>query len=381
MLASELLTKPRLLVVVAFCGLYALVVPLQEDNISLGFLRQGHMKRKITTDDYSAKSEMRSRDNTRACSPTELSVCLEHLTTLGKWTEVQSDNSSHVWQVPQGAPKACRLPTSHYPLTKERDTPKNATIFFPRQSSTEDIQEILENRWIVMAGDSSVRMVFDYLVGRMVGNYEGWPDKYDNHGPGHSIAAFNDNPGSWYDFYWKGIRLTFIWVSTALPETLLDLRQRTIGNPDVVFAQYGYWFQEVPGGRLYDETESRKMGRYTGDNFLTVLFDMLETITSHVEMEDEYQVLYNQSTTQPHKVWMTLFDPWYDFNNNMRSQQTLRMEVQAQGAALAKELGWAIFNRSSLSYSPYEMHPMNSILEIELELVLAAIQQATTGGS
>ena len=35
----------------------------------------------------------------------------------------------------------------------------------PLQSTPHDIQQILSKKWVVLVGDSSVRMVHDYLVG------------------------------------------------------------------------------------------------------------------------------------------------------------------------------------------------------------------------
>ena len=54
------------------------------------------------------------------------------------------------WQVSEKARNLCNL-----------DEP----FLVPLQSAPHDIQQILSKKWVVLVGDSSVRMVHDYLVG------------------------------------------------------------------------------------------------------------------------------------------------------------------------------------------------------------------------
>jgi len=275
---------------------------------------------------------------------TSVGNCVPLLTSQGGWVKSEDKTLTLKWKVPESALKECGL-SSQY--------------LVPLQSSPEDIKSKIEKKWVVFTGDSSTRMLFDYFLGRLVGNWTSWPsDKYNNHGPPHSIKA-GDCTRS-YEFWHQGFRLTFIWTNVNVTMDTFDrfdeIKRRTVGSPDIIFAQHGYWDKLKPG-------EKGNVTLTTGP-----FIEYLEKWVDFQELHNEFPLAYPRNSTT-HKVWLSLFHPCY--NND-------------QGVAHAQRSNWTIFNRTSIvdpfpvnESFPYSgPHPMNEILEMELELVLALINIA-----
>jgi len=286
------------------------------------------------------------------------------------------------WLVPDRGRRACGLSSSSIK---------------PLQSTPHNIHTTLSGKWVLIIGDSSVRMLHDYLVGRWLGGYTHWPKKMSNHGPiEHTRPCADDwaklqkkvsyqpDPCS-YDVFWEGARVTFIWFGLDLSEELRRSVQQTVGSPDVVVAQHGYW--EKNSGR--DETEARRAPEKITD------------ILDHREMESAYSQAYhydrrrhdsnkdsstttsNGNSTDPKKqkqqltnqkrVWMSSFhNPSFGYG-------------PYDGSNEAKELGWEIFNRTKLvdfdgnfTNTP---HPMNEVLELELEILLVLLNATATAST
>ena len=116
------------------------------------------------------------------------------------------------------------------------------------QSMPHDIHATLSGKWLLMIGDSSVRMLHDYLVGRWLGGYTHWPKQMSNYGPkehtrpcqGDFASMKNNVPfqpfACTYDVFWRGARVTFVWFALDLSEELRRTVRKTVGSPDVVVA-------------------------------------------------------------------------------------------------------------------------------------------------
>ena len=200
-------------------------------------------------------------------------------------------------------------------------------------------------------------MLHDYLVGRWLGGYTHWPSHLDNHGPPqHTVLCQEewhkmskgipyDPPECTYDVFWGGARVTFVWFALDLsPETLPKLLRSTVGSPDVVVAEHGYW--EASSGR-----DPSILAR-TAPQKITEMLD-------HLEMESVYNQAYTKSPQK--RIWMSLFK-----------------SVWEDGSTEAKDLGWEIFDRTKLTTFDNKgvgPHPMNEVLELELELLLVLIRE------
>ena len=229
----------------------------------------------------------------------------------------------------------------------------------PLQSTPRDIYKALQNKWLLMIGDSSVRMLHDYLVGRWLGGYTHWPSQLTNHGPPEHTVPCRDPhdkmrkgipyapPECTYDVFWGGARVTFLWLGLDLsPEALPKLLHSTVGSPDLVVAQHGYW--EQSSGR--DPSIMAQKAPQT----ITAMLD-------HLEMESLYTHAYTKSPQK--RVWMSLFDSVYGPHD---------------GSNEANDLGWEIFDRTKLTTFDGKRvgaHPMHEVLELELELLLVLIHE------
>jgi len=218
----------------------------------------------------------------------------------------------------------------------------------PLRSTPSDIYKALQNKWLLMIGDSSVRMLHDYLVGRWLGGYTHWPSQLDNHGPPeHTVKCQAASPECTYDVFWAGARITFSWFGLDLsPEVLPKLLHSTVGSPDLVVAQHGYW--EESSGR------DPSIVAQKAPQSITAMLD-------HLEMESLYTQAYTQSPQK--RVWMSLFHSVYG---------------PYDGSTEAKDLGWEIFDRTKLTSFDGKVsgpHPMDEVLELELELLLVLINE------
>ena len=112
-----------------------------------------------------------------------------------------------------------------------------------KRLSNRGVERVLTKKWIVLIGDSSLRMLADSLTGRLETWPEEWPRKWNNHGPPHPTPCIATP--CWFDAFIRGIRITFAWdqwLNTS--ETLdwfTDLTNRTTGVPDVVLVDSGPW--------------------------------------------------------------------------------------------------------------------------------------------
>eukprot|EP01051_Picozoa_sp_SAG22_P016378 SAG22_NODE_2302_length_2738_cov_3.010610_3_plen_363_part_00 len=197
-----------------------------------------------------------------------------------------TDQTEWAWSVSADAQLACNTQAKHLNL---------------RQSSAKLMRQNMSGRWVLFMGDSSTRMLYDYFVGRMLGDWSGWPSTYNNHGPKHTYAAGEGQDGEgttegedrahWYDTWHNGARVTFVWTSKFASVQLRDIMRRSIGRPSIVFAQVGYWLES-------------KVTDNTG-----VVNDILQSVDQWVnsrELQFVFRSAYDQKYL-PVKVLMTMF--------------------------------------------------------------------------
>ena len=303
-----------------------------------------------TSQEETRSSSTRAPTNEIQCTP-ELLTSPPNKSTPNGWWEVNETTASGnlTWKVSPEVQQACRL-TQPY--------------IHPLSSKPRDIQRILNGKWILIMGDSSARMLHDYWVGRWLGNYTHWPDHLTSHGPPeHSQSCYHDLSCS-YDVMWKGARITFVWTALHVTKELHQLVHRTVGRPDVVIGQQGFW-----NVRLNTSADAQEHSR-------SVVTNITKTI-SHEEMEEVYPRVYEEK--KPFMIWMSSFAKAYfrlHFNDSDNQPY--------DGSYRAKNLGWNFFDRTyfgKLPESPPEgPHPMNVVLEVELEMLLLIISNLPDGG-
>jgi len=108
-----------------------------------------------------------------------------------------------------------------------------------------DLQTALRGKWILVIGDSSLRMLWDYLAARLTDQWgREWPSTFNNHGPPRGRMCQTNDTGCTYDAWISGVRLTFVWQTTASYKALATVGEilgRSTGGPDVVFLDNGPW--------------------------------------------------------------------------------------------------------------------------------------------
>ena len=94
--------------------------------------------------------------------------------------------------------------------------------------SANDIISTLGSRWLLLVGDSSVRMLYHFMIGILISNWKHWPAPVEgrpgglnHHGPGHvrhyntcagNNTLFSDKYSCLEDVFVRGARLTFAFT-------------------------------------------------------------------------------------------------------------------------------------------------------------------------
>lgn len=248
------------------------------------------------------------------------------------------------FHVPEGAIEACGI--------SDRDLdddlfPQDGEghYFYPISSTPESIGRAMSGKHIILVGDSSFRMIYDFLVGRAVGGYKEWPDGLGQHGPAeHTRSCGFSNRACGYNFLWGGGQISFYWAGDKTNLALEKYLSETVGNPDLFVVAHGYWNAE----------DFEK-----GERFLR----SIDQIISREEMNNTYPFAYSEKPKR-RKIFMTPFDPEVAGGEGARKQAEL--------------LGWSIFDRSKVTTPPQgitkQAHPMGVVMEMQLELLVAVIR-------
>ena len=147
------------------------------------------------------------------------------------------------WKVSIEAANACNL---------------EEPFLIPLQSTTDDIQAVLDRKWLIIIGDSSVRMLHDYLIGRWLGNITKWPKDWGSHrGPdehhstycGETVTNFTCH----YDVYNKGARVTFVWNAVYYTGELQNVLHR--GGTARILGAFYKWGYQSPNSRTKASVE------------------------------------------------------------------------------------------------------------------------------
>lgn len=273
----------------------------------------------------------------------------EEASSSGCWRQNDSADRSPLfyWSVSTQVQEACRLPKPH---------------IVPLQSTAEDIEDVLSGKWILLIGDSSTRMLYDYFIGRWLGNYTHWPSKMTHRGPESHSMPCQGYGTCHYDVFIKGARVTFVWLSQNMTTELDTILQQTVGVPDMVVGQHGYWEQFMPTAETAREHSEEIVRRVTDS-------------IAYRELKSEYPSAYAIRSNKPYKMWMTSFDP----NFLGKFGQGGADGSFFDGSRLAGTLGWDILDRTFFGMDPHTLqpegaHPMNEVLELELEILLLIIR-------
>lgn len=126
-------------------------------------------------------------------------------------------------------------------------------------ASAQSMLELLQNRWVVLIGDSSVRMLFHFLLGALTLGWQKWPsDLREGHGPEQPptawLAALRGTPcldrheaNCMEDAHFEGVheqlRLTCLWTEFGEVSTLGALEGLADGVvPDAIILGVGAWW-------------------------------------------------------------------------------------------------------------------------------------------
>ena len=266
------------------------------------------------------------------------------------------------FQVPIQAVEACGFKPSDQNPERGEDPYFN---LYPLQSSPQDIADSMAGKHIILLGDSSLRMLYDYLVGRAVGDYTHWPANVSNHGPQeHSNNCGGSDEESAtcaYHFYWNTGLISFYWANGHSNTAFEKYRHELVGSPSLVIATFGYWNK--------DDIEG---GGHHGDEMISSEFiQAIDSTVNHQEMNETYPNAYD-TEYKIKKIFMTTFS-----DEIVSSQNATK---------IAKSYGWGIFDRTRIrkpgmpldtplrQRDHVKAHPMDVVLEIELELLLAVIR-------
>ena len=252
-------------------------------------------------------------------------------------------------------------------IQNENDSLEEEKYFgiYPLQSSPQDIADSMAGKHIILLGDSSLRMLYEYLVGRTVGDYTHWPANVSNHGPQeHSNncgGTKEDSSYCAYHFYWNTGLISFYWANGHSSDAFEKYRHELVGSPNLVIATFGYWNK--------DDIEG---GGHRGDEMISSEFiEAIEATVNHQEMNETYPNAYD-TEYKTKKIFMTTFS-----DEIVSSQNATK---------IAKSYGWGIFDRTRIRkpgmpldtplrrQDHVKAHPMDVVLEIELELLLAVIR-------
>ena len=127
----------------------------------------------------------------------------------------------------------------------------------------EHVAHALHDRWLLLVGDSSVRMLFELLVGVVALNWKKWPAHLDNHGmmdsrvltPSKFLCKTPIRHGNWSclrDMYVNGTRITYLWLDTAEDDqwrALDALERSSLAAPSAILASFGAWDTFLAGQR------------------------------------------------------------------------------------------------------------------------------------
>jgi hypothetical protein len=185
--------------------------------------------------------------------------------------------------------------------------------------------------------------------------------------------------------FFQGARVTFVWKGLFLTNVLYDILRQTVGSPDMIVGQHGYWEVYAVENRVFygpRKTVSQIIEK-SQQNVGKVL-STLDRWTETKPLSSEYPNAYhrrrddNANATEachsksPYKVWFTSFDKKFCTAANSSDGYL------CDGTVQAKQLGWDVLDRSMLvdpeTGEHQDAHPTTQALELELEMLLVLIQ-------
>ena len=114
-----------------------------------------------------------------------------------------------------------------------------------------DILRTLASKWVLLVGDSSLRMLFHYIIGIIGLQWTHWPTSYNHHGPTTRRPNSCLGTPSWSSRYscledvsLRGVRITYAFVDYGHEgqlQTIDLLANQSVGAPDAVLLGFGAW--------------------------------------------------------------------------------------------------------------------------------------------
>ena len=118
-----------------------------------------------------------------------------------------------------------------------------------------NLERALAGKWLLIVGDSSVRMAYHLIMGSISRGWEIWPEDVNNHGPGEFSAPPGGcnktrNASCLEHFSRRGVLLSFLWVDYGREEQLSPLvkfgQGTPLSQPDGIFVGFGAWHKRFP---------------------------------------------------------------------------------------------------------------------------------------
>lgn len=144
-----------------------------------------------------------------------------------------------------------------------------------------ELHAALAGRWVLLVGDSSMRMLYHHLLGLLSGMWELWPAAGGHHfRPG---SCFDSSPDMWSevntecmeDAWHGGTRLTMVWTKLGAEADLRPLGRlanASVGVPDLVLVGISAWwtFKTLYRGLGWSGSQEEQYARALGSSLAFV---------------------------------------------------------------------------------------------------------------
>lgn len=154
-------------------------------------------------------------------------------------------------------------------------------------------------KWVLILGDSSMRMLYDHLLMRLASDHHRHWDNMDFHGLPYTHKCQGRDHECYYDAWMHSVRLTFVWHPFASwsAKNLESFLSRSVGIPDILLVGNGPWELQPP----FDKHLARPEWRDGGERLLNRIDDILNSIGGELR-----QLWQSAWVSKPLKIWMNV---------------------------------------------------------------------------
>ena len=257
--------------------------------------------------------------------------------------------------------------------------------------SADNIISILGSRWLLLVGDSSVRMLYHFMIGILISQWRHWPAPVEgkpgglsHHGPGHARhydtcagnnTLFSDKYPCLEDVLVRGVRFTFAFTDFGAEsqlQTLDLLANQSLAAPDAVLLSFGAW------SIMYDKEDPEKYASSV-DLFTAQLRHFFTT-----RQHGKYPYFASLRSHPIDWIFASIVGCPAEDEDFQRFNLVARSRATAQG--------WSWFDRNAVIRNDCtpdvtcqfgNHHPAGAALNVLLKLLLHHIAQSTntTSGS